>query len=186
MLAQLQHRDRGGRAGRDLTVVFFSAMGGGGGPAVPAALRRGCPRPGRDKDTGLTIATLQDELRQLGQYGRLLVLLDACHSGASLGDGSGLAVNATGLRTALAMANVPVLTSSDGGQQSREDAAWGHGAFTEVLLEALARGDADHNGLISITELIDYLGREVPRLTKGEQTPGIEARFRSDVFVAGM
>ena len=33
---------------------------------------------------------------------------------------------------------------------------------------------------------VDDLGREVPRLTAGQQTPGIQARFRSDVLVAGM
>ena len=186
-LATMRSRMAAGEPGRDLAVVFFS---GHGVVAEDQLYLLPYGVDARDpvgiKDTGLAITTLQDELRQLGQYGRVLVLLDACHSGASLGDGSGLAVNATGLRTALATANVTVLTSSDGGQLSREDAAWGNGAFTEVLLEALARGDADHNSLISVTELIDYLGREVPRLTAGQQTPGIEARFRSDVFVAGM
>ena len=60
------------------------------------------------------------------------------------------------------------------------------GAFTQVLLEALGKGDADQNGLLSITELTDYLMSHVPALTGGQQTLGIEVRFESDVFAAGV
>jgi WD40 repeat protein len=51
---------------------------------------------------------------------------------------------------------------------------------------AFSRADDDRNGLISVTELINHLADSVPRLTGNKQTPGIEARFESDVFVAGL
>ena len=108
-LATMRSRMAAGETGRDLAVVFFSGHG-----AVVEDKFYLLPYgvDARDpvgiKDSGLPISTLQDELRQLGQHGRVLVLLDACHSGASFDDGSDLAVNATVLRTALATANVTV------------------------------------------------------------------------------
>ena len=41
---------------------------------------------------------------------RMLVLLDACHSGAATGDGSALTSNADLLRSIIATSNVTVLT----------------------------------------------------------------------------
>ena len=65
--------------------------------------------------------------------------------------------------------------------------AWGNGAFTEVLLEGLSRhADENGNGMISVSELTGYLTRRVPGLTGGAQTPGVEMRFDSDIFVAGL
>jgi uncharacterized caspase-like protein len=86
---------------------------------------------------GLSIDELRGELTELGQHGRVLVLLDACHSGATTTTGSPIAMDSTVLRTALAAANVSVLTSSTGAEVSLENEDWGHGAFTKVLLEAL-------------------------------------------------
>jgi hypothetical protein len=48
---------------------------------------------------------------ELAKYGRVLVLLDACHSGGVTGDGSALTSNADLLRSIIAASNVTVLTS---------------------------------------------------------------------------
>jgi hypothetical protein len=48
---------------------------------------------------------------ELAKYGRVLVLLDACHSGGGAGDGSALTSNADLLRSIIAASNVTVLTS---------------------------------------------------------------------------
>jgi hypothetical protein len=56
-----------------------------------------------------------------------------------------------------------------------------------VLLEALGSGaDSDRNGVLTVTELGGYLSRNVPRLTEGRQTPGMEVRFDDTVFAAGL
>jgi len=56
-----------------------------------------------------------------------------------------------------------------------------------VLLEALGRAaDRDGNGAISMTELADYLDREVPALTGGAQRLGVEMRFLGDILAAGL
>ncbi len=114
-------------------------------------------------------------------------MLDACRSGGAMANGQALRADATRLRTALVGPNVTVLTSSTSDQLSREDPAWGNGAFTEIFLEALSgRADKTKNGLISVSELTGYLTQHVPGLTGGAQTPGVEMRFDGDLFVAGL
>jgi hypothetical protein len=136
---------------------------------------------------GLPIGEFRDQLVELGKHGRVLVLLDACHSGATTMDGASLAMDSTALRTGLAAANVTVLTSSSGTELSREDPDWGHGAFTKVLLEALndPAADTNRNGLISTTALAGYVSQRVKSLTNAAQTPGMEVRFDSTVFADG-
>jgi uncharacterized caspase-like protein len=177
-----------GGEGRDLAVVLFSGHGAMvDGKFYLLTYGVDARTAARIKASALSIADFRDELRALGHYGRVLVLLDACRSGAATADGASLPLNAEVLRAALAGANVTVLTSSSGGEASREDARWNNGAFTEVLLDALgSAADTDRNGLVSITELTEYLTTRVPQLTGQAQNPGIEVRFESDVFVAGL
>ena len=91
-------------------------------------------------------------------------------------------------RTSLAAANVTVLTSSSGQQVSREDPAWGHGAFTKALIDALAdpAADPDRKGLVSASGLTHYVATHVSALTDGAQTPGVEMRFDDTVFATGL
>lgn len=174
--------------GRDLAVVHFS----GHGALIDGKLyllphEVDARDPIGTKATALAIEEFRSELLELGQRGRVLALLDACRSGAATIDGTGMAVDATLLRSALAGTNISVLTSSNGTEPSREDARWSNGAFTEVLLEALGgAADTNRDGLISVVELTDYLTTYVPRITDGRQTPGIEVRFQSSLFVAGL
>jgi uncharacterized caspase-like protein len=109
--------------------------------------------------TALPTDELRDELLEIGRHGRVLVLLDACHSGASAMNGTALAVDSTALRTRLAAGNVTVLTSSSGSEASFEDPAWEHGAFTKMLLDALSdpAADLNQNGLISVMPTTTHL-----------------------------
>jgi uncharacterized caspase-like protein len=118
----------------------------------------------------------------------VLVLLDACHSGGVTGDGSALASNADLLRSIIAASNVTVLTSSTTDEFSREDEKWNNGAFTKVLLDALGKdADENHDGLISMSELTDYVSTHVVSLTEGQQHPGLEQRGGggAELFIAG-
>jgi uncharacterized caspase-like protein len=129
---------------------------------------------------------------QLAERGRVLVLLDACRSGAASADGSSITFDATQLRTALAAANVTVLTSSSGKENSIEHGNWQNGAFTQVFLEALGReADSDKNSVVSMTELTRYVTAGVPHLVREvdperQQTPGVEMRFEHTIFAAGL
>ena len=174
--------------GRDLTVVHFSGHGmviDGEFYLLPYDVDVGDPVA--IKATALPASELRRELDKLAQYGRLLVLLDACRSGGAMANGRALAVGAKLLGTTLVGPNIAVFTSSSATELSREDPQWAHGAFTTIVLEALSsQADANRNGLISISELMSYLTRHVPGLTNGAQHPGVEMRFDGDVFAAGL
>ena len=181
-----RHMMAGG--GNDLAVVHFS----GHGAVVDGRLYL-LPYEidARDdasiKASGLKADELKDELLELAKYWLVLVLLDACHSGATTMNGAAIAIDADVLRTGLAAANVTVLTSSKGSETSEERDTWQHGAFTEALLEAFKdpRADINHNKLINPAGLANYLTNRVPELTDGHQTPGMEVRFNTTLFASG-
>jgi hypothetical protein len=179
--------ERGG--GNDLAVVHFS----GHGAMVDGTLYLlPYDTDARDavgiKTTALSVDALKGELIEIAKHGRVLVLLDACHSGATSLDGSAKAVDATVLRHELAAANVTVLTSSKGAETSFEEDVWQHGAFTRALLDALndPAADPDHIGLINANTLAHYVARHVASLTDGKQTPDMEVRFDTTVFAVGL
>jgi uncharacterized caspase-like protein len=129
----------------------------------------------------------QAEVAKLAQYGRVLLLLDACQSGAVTVDGFNLTPNADLLRGAMSMSNVTVLTSSNGNEFSREDEKWKNGAFTKVVIEAFGKdADENHDGIISMSELSSYVSAHLPMLTDGRQHPEMDQRFQGSLFVAGL
>jgi uncharacterized caspase-like protein len=163
-------------AGQDLAVILFSGHGAiiddrfyllpyGVDARTPADL----------KASAISANDFHDEVAELAKRGRVLVLLDTCHSGAVTGDGSALASNADLLRAIISASNVTVLTSSTTNEFSREDEKWNNGAFTKVLLDALGKdADENHDGLISMSELTHYVATQVSGLTGGQQHPGVE------------
>jgi len=178
-------------AGRDVAVLMFSGHGAlieGEYYLLPHDVAARTPEA--ITTSAIEVSTLRKRLAKLGESGRVLVLLDACRSGAATASGSALAGDGGLLRTALmGLANVTVLTSSNSNQLSYESKEWENGAFTKVLLRAFGKdADADRNGLVSTTELTSYLSDQLPRLTqnKGRQEPAMEIRFQSELFVSGL
>jgi uncharacterized caspase-like protein len=97
-------------AGQDLAVILFSGHGAiiddrfyllpyGVDARTEADL----------KASAISANEFHDEVAELAKYGRVLVLLDACHSGAATGDGSALTSNADVLRSLISASNVTVL-----------------------------------------------------------------------------
>jgi uncharacterized caspase-like protein len=124
------------------------------------------------------------KIEYLAQRGRVLLLFDACHSGAVGPGGESPVLDAGVLRDALNSNNIAVLTSSDKDELSREDPAWKHGAFTKAFLDALAGGaDPFNRGVISTGSLADAMKREVKELSG--QRFGMHVNFADDVFVTG-
>lgn len=173
-------RDAMARGTGDLAIVLFS----GHGTMIDAdqfmLLPHGVDTRSRDalEDSALPATLFHDRIAALAEHGRVVLLLDACRSGGAT------APTDRSLRAALKAPNVTILTSSSAGELSVEDDAWQNGAFTEALLEALRRGDADRDGLISVGNLSDYLTQRVPQLTGGRQRPDVEVRFDGRILVA--
>jgi dipeptidyl aminopeptidase/acylaminoacyl peptidase len=116
------------------------------------------------KASAISADEFHDEVAELATYGRVLVLLDACHSGAVTGTGSALTSDAEVLRRRVSANNVTVLTSSTSNEFSREDDKWKHGAFTKVLLDALGKdGDVNHDGFIWMTQFDALCGHPCQR-----------------------
>ncbi len=187
-LASMQNNMSRNASGQDVAVVMFSGHGAildgrfyllpyGVDARTPAAL----------KASAIPASEFQAEVAKLAEHGRVLVLLDACRAGAITADGSALGTDADLLRRVMAGPNVTVLTSSKADKVSREDPKWQNGAFTKIVLEAFGRAaDTNNDGLISVSEMADYITRNLPTLTAGAQEPGMEQRFQSDIFVAGL
>jgi caspase domain-containing protein len=174
-----------GGSGADLAVIHFS----GHGALVDHKLYLLPYDVDARDDAGiesnaLSVEELRSELAELGERGRVLVLLDACHSGATTMDGSPLSMDSTALRTALAAANVSVLTSSSGPEVSYETPELQHGEFTKALLNAFddPAADVNRNGLITPTGLAAYIENRVPMLTGDKQHPGMEVRYDTTLF----
>jgi WD40 repeat protein/uncharacterized caspase-like protein len=141
--------------------------------------------------------------------GKILMLLDACHSGhVSIEQ----IVPNDALAAALAgkdRTGVLVFAASKGAQLSYElstsrggarglELAWdgrapaapqplstGHGLFTSAVLEALAgeAPDRDRSGAVEVSELIDYVTERVRAASNGKQTPWVARREMFGDFV---
>ena len=173
--------------GQDLAVVMFSGHGAIIDDQFYLLPYGVDARTSADlKVSAISADEFHHEVAELAKYGRVLVLLDACHSGGVTADGSTLTSNADLLRSIISASNVTVLTSSTKKEFSREDEKWNHGAFTQVLLDALGKdADENHDGLISMSELTDYVVTHVSGLTNGQQHPGVEQRYEGELFIAG-
>ena len=107
--------------------------------------------------------------------GRLIVLLDACHSGAA---GTGLFASnddaVKGLRHSIPTGLV-VISASKGRELSGESPAAGGGYFTTELVRVLGEGrtgaDTNSNGALEISELFRAVKLGVFQQRQGQQTP---------------
>jgi WD40 repeat protein len=113
------------------------------------------------------------EIRQklVSVPGKVLVLLDACHSGA-IGGSRPAAALTSELRRALAAddCGVVVMCAAMAGEEAGESPDARHGYFTKALVEGLA-GKAPRNreGFTHLTGLHFYVEEQVSELSKDDQ-----------------
>jgi uncharacterized caspase-like protein len=122
---------------------------------------------------GLRMSDFDEMLRVLRRnVRRVVVMLDTCHAGA-LRLPSRAVLSADDLATQVSVAEgLFLLAAAKPGEESKEKADLGHGAFTYALLEGLrGAADGDGDGLMSVSDLFGYVARHVPRLTDGRQHP---------------
>jgi uncharacterized caspase-like protein len=174
--------------GSDLAVIYFSGHGAlvnGDFYLLPHDVDT--RDPVKIAATAVNAIQVQREVAQMSRFGRVLVMLDACRSGASTSSGQSLEINGDLLRSLMQGPNISVLNSSSADEDSIEGQDWENGAFTEAVLEAIAghSADQDSNGILTMTEMTGYLSRRVPQITEGRQTPSVEVRFESAVFAIG-
>lgn len=106
---------------------------------------------------------------------KVLLILDACHSGQL---GTNFAAKAPDNTEALrTMASdeygVVIMSASTGAETALESDAWQHGAFSFSILEGLSQGKADvkKDGVIHLAELDLFTSERTIELTNGHQHP---------------
>jgi WD40 repeat protein len=133
--------------------------------------------------SAISASEFAKKVQALAKYGKVLLLLDACHSGA-VGAGSWATdPDAKVLQDAMDLENVTVLTSSKKNELSQELPDWKHGALAQAFLDALV-GAADPQGIVRLSALTDAIENEVQSLTKGRQHLGMHVNFSGNLFVA--
>ncbi|MBS2017707.1 MAG: caspase family protein [Deltaproteobacteria bacterium] len=118
---------------------------------------------------------------------RVLLLVDACHSGAAgltgfagrrnlvLSDTNRLVQGLAESKPGVAL--VSASSSSESSLESREFGG-GHGVFSHNVVRGLAgSADANKDGLVTVRELFDFVYREVSTTTSGAQHPEIKGTF---------
>jgi WD40 repeat protein len=157
---------------QDVGIIYFSGHGERDDDDIfymlTAEARRG----------GVAATSLDGALfkRKLGGIkGKLVVILDACHSGAverDPGAARPLRPNASEFARELVRedAGVIMMCSSTGQEVSIEDETIGHGYFTQALTEGLSgRADLNHDGSVYLNELDNYLFERVKELSRDRQ-----------------
>jgi uncharacterized caspase-like protein len=135
------------------------------------------------RTSALSASVLAEKVQALAAHGKVLLLLDACHSGAVGAGGWATDPDAKVLQNAMDLENVTVLTSSKKNELSHELPEWSHGALAQAFLDALA-GAADSQGIVRLSALTDAMANEIPSLTRDRQHLGMHVNFNGDLFVA--
>lgn len=129
-------------------------------------------------DEGIELQLLGRLIDQMAQEGTTtIVILDCCHSGVASPWPSKHALRINNVEnsfTTLALSRI-VLAACRPEQYSYEDSCCRHGLFTYYLLEGLLGNAADHDGVISVNSIFDYICQPFENHTK--QTPV----FRGDI-----
>ncbi len=123
--------------------------------------------------TGFPMWDVKTALRRQISAERVIVIADACHSAGAL---EGLASEnpiAGGFSQLFTPSRRLTMTAANTNEFSLEDARWGgHGVFTHFLLEGLeGAGDLDGNGIITFSEVFDYVQNNVRQATENRQNP---------------
>jgi WD40 repeat protein len=134
-------------------------------------------------DSAISASEFARKVGVLAGYGRVLLLIDACHSGAVGAQSWATDPDAKALQDVMDLENVTVLTSSKKNELSEELQDWEHGALAQAFLDALA-GAADPQGYVRLSALTDAMDNEVKSLTNGRQHLGMHVNFSGDLFVA--
>lgn len=106
--------------------------------------------------------------------GEVVLFLDACSAGSSLGDGSKVDVSGLVNQLSDSESNIVVFASSDGRTASLESDELKQGLFTHCVKQGLGgKADLLKNGKITLSALQTYVDDEVRKLSEGQQIPVI-------------
>lgn len=126
----------------------------------------------RIRSTCLNFEELKQTVSSIA--GKVVVFIDACHSGNVMGSGRRGTTDINAMVNELSNTENGAITftSSTGKEFSLEDPSWGNGAFTKAVIEGLNGMAAfGSKNKITIKSLDIYISERVKELTKGKQHP---------------
>lgn len=151
---------------------------------------------GRMADTAFAMKDFKRMLENNVRARRMIFFADTCHSagliappGASL---RGLRINLISQyaeKMLFVQEGNAILTSSDVGESSQEDARWGggHGVFTHFLLQGMGgMADSDSDSVVTVGELFRYVSRQVRDATAYSQHPRMQPGTNESLALAAV
>lgn len=129
-----------------------------------------------------------NEILQSSKSKYKLVIADACHSGSLLAMKSGETRNVLEdyYRTlAMADAGTALIMSSKSDETSLESSGLRQGVFSHFLIRGLkGEADLDHNKIVSVQELFDFVDGNVRAYTMNRQSPVIKGDYDGKMTVS--
>lgn len=114
-----------------------------------------------------------------GPIKNLMLWIDTAHAGAAR-----IAADETSFLSILAACRADQVAVEDKRFKLKEEDR-GHGAFTFSLMKGLQGAAADSNGVVWLSTLVSHVSRDVPRLTRGKQSPHYQVRGK-DIPLLGV
>ena len=169
----------------DTVVIYFSGHGAPEADAQSAdadGVAKYLLPVGADKSSLFSTALPMDEIGRIFrrlQSERVVFLADTCYSGAAGGrtialTGKFRSMQQDKLLTRLTQTGKGrvIMTASQGSEVAQESEKLRHGVFTYYVLKGLdGQADKNRDGRVSVTELYEYVSKEVPGATKNSQHP---------------
>ncbi len=156
---------------KDMAMIFYAGHGVNDNNGIYYMLPVGADLE-RVRTTCLNFEELKQTVSSIA--GKVVVFIDACHSGNVMGEGRRGTTDINSLINELSSTENGAITftSSTGKEFSLEDQSWGNGAFTKALIEGLL-GKAVIAGKNKITakSLDAYVSERVKEITNGKQHP---------------
>lgn len=137
-----------------------------------------------EEDTLLATSLTFDFINKCRRYPSrksVIIILDCCYSGSAGTRDTSDVIEALKKHSG---SGTIILTSTGltGSPAAREEDKFGHGVFTNYLIEGLEKGYADKgNGYISIEELYDYAFKKTK--SEGYQSPKKEGSIEGTIFI---
>ncbi|MBL8176977.1 MAG: caspase family protein [Bryobacterales bacterium] len=175
---------------RDVVYIYFAGHGVIGERNEPYFL-------GHDSDpqnlhaTALSFRELNEAIATRIRAQAVILIADACHAGEVGWAASNSAPLAGAALESLAVPDRMFfkLLASRSTERSYEDARWGggHGVFTYSLLRGLqGEADRERDGFVRVSELAEFVGKEVNEQTGGRQNPRVAGNFEPRMALAAV
>ncbi|MBX9691254.1 MAG: caspase family protein [Cyanobacteria bacterium] len=133
--------------------------------------------------TGIKLQDLSSTVRQRTHCDRIVLILDACNSGAAQAGGKGLLRTTNFDVGSLAGKGQIVISSSSMDQRSWESKRYSNGVFTRNLINVLDQQKEKANLESTFEQLKDKVQQEVRFDRKAFQTPMMKSKWEGDALI---